>query len=103
MPSANRLWKSSLAGLLLAVPAPGSVPAQVLADEFRDSDAAVWWPLVPTIDADDLRRSLSSPEESKKRYTAAVEAGLARRLSERQLRSLVYYVNGELTPELTPA
>lgn len=85
------------AGLLV----PGPVCGQPM-DLDTPASSPLWWTLSDEISPAELRTAFRTPEAHLGRYLAAVDAGVAQRLSKAQAGALKFYYNAELNPELTP-
>ena len=101
--SAKLPWRAaSLSMALLLLP---TVLGAQLHKLDRPVDSPLWWTLTDEMPPAELKRLHTDRSLALERYDAAVAAGLERPLPERgpQAREcLLFYFNGDLTPELQP-
>ncbi len=96
---------SSLAAILAVVIAlAGSRPSSAQPmDLDTPVDSPLWWTLTDEITPGQLRATYRDPMAQVDRYQAAMKAGLAaQNFNEEQLKSVKFYYNTRLDPELTP-
>jgi hypothetical protein len=96
-------WTGGSVLLLLfgLVISPANTKAQPL-ELDTPADSPLWWTLTDELTPQELRSIYRDDAGHLKRYQAAVEAGLASPLDERQKKALKFYYNPDQNPELMP-
>lgn len=97
----TRYWRNGVFCLISLLVLPSVVAGQPL-DLDTPEDSPLWWTLTDEITPQELRAIYRDDSAHLVRYQAAVEAGLAVPLNERQKKALKFHYHPTQNPELAP-